>query len=90
MLPVLFMKQFIESMNLIAYDMEEMNNGCKKALTFIREINEISQINIDFISNIGLSIRQQMDFAGQLEKEAVVLQKNMNELESAITTFRLE
>ncbi len=84
------MKQFIESMNLIAYDMEEMNNGCKKALTFIREINEISQINIDFISNIGLSIRQQMDFAGQLEKEAVVLQKNMNELESAITTFRLE
>ncbi|NBH24308.1 hypothetical protein D3Z60_00525 [Lachnospiraceae bacterium] len=86
----MFMKQFIESMNLIAYDMEEMNNGCKKALTFIREINEISQINIDFISNIGLSIRQQMDFAGQLEKEAVVLQKNMNELESAITTFRLE
>ena len=84
------MKQFIESMNLIAYDMEEMNNGCKKALTFIREINEISQINIDFISNIGLSIRQKMDFAGQLEKEAVVLQKNMNELESAITTFRLE
>ena len=84
------MKQFIESMNLIAYDMEEMNNGCKKALTFIREINEISQINIDFISNIGLSIRQQVDFAGQLEKEAVVLQKNMNELESAITTFRLE
>lgn len=84
------MKQFIESMNLIAYDMEEMNNGCKKALTFIREINEISQINIDFISNIGLSIRQQMDFAGQLEKEAVVLQKNMDELESAITTFRLE
>ena len=84
------MKQFIESMNLIAYDMEEMNNGCKKALTFIREINEISQINIDFISNIGLSIRQQMDFAGQLEKVSVVLQKNMNELESAITTFRLE
>ena len=84
------MKQFIESMNLIAYDMEEMNNGCKKALTFIREINEISQINIDFISNIGLSIRQQRDFAGQLEKEAVVLQKNMNELESAITAFRLE
>lgn len=86
----LFMKQFIESMNLIAYDMEEMNNGRKKALTSIREINEISQINIDFISNIGLSIRQQMDFAGQLEKEAVVLQKNMDELESAITTFRLE
>ncbi|MCI8571885.1 MAG: hypothetical protein HFI43_10845 [Lachnospiraceae bacterium] len=84
------MKQFIESMNLIAYDMEEMNNGRKKALTSIREINEISQINIDFISNIGLSIRQQMDFAGQLEKEAVVLQKNMDELESAITTFRLE
>lgn len=86
----LFMKQFIESMNLIAYDMEEMNNGRKKALTSIREINEISQINIEFISNIGLSIRQQMAFAGQLEKEAVVLQKNMEELESAITTFRLE
>ena len=86
----LFMKQFIESMNLIAYDMEEMNNGRKKALTSIREINEISQINIDFISNISLSIRQQTEFAGQLEKEAIVLQKNMEELESAVTTFRLE
>lgn len=85
-----FMKQFIENMDMIAGDMEEMNNGRRKALTSIREINEISQANMDFIANISASIRQQMDFAGHLGEEAMALQKNMEELESAITTFRLE
>lgn len=85
-----FMKQFIENMEIIASDMENMNEDRKKALSSIREINDISQNNIDFISNISASIEQQMAFATQLSEEAVVLQKNMEELESAITTFRVE
>lgn len=85
-----FMKRFIENMETISADMENMNNDRKKALSSIREINEISQNNIDFISNISASIEQQLAFATQLSEEAVVLQKNMEELESAITTFRVE
>ena len=85
-----FMKRFIENMEIIASDMENMNDDRKKALSSIREINDISQTNIDFIANISASIEQQMAFATQLSEEAVVLQKNMEELESAITTFRVE
>ena len=85
-----FMKRFIENMEMISSDMENMNNDRKKALSSIREINEISQNNIDFITNISASIEQQLAFATQLSEEAIVLQKNMKELESAITTFRVE
>ncbi len=85
-----FMKRFIENMEMISRDMENMNNDRKKALSSIREINEISQNNIDFITNISASIEQQLAFATQLSEEAIVLQKNMEELESAITTFRVE
>lgn len=85
-----FMKHFIKNMEIIASDMENMNDDRKKALSSIREINDISQNNIDFISNISASIEQQMAFADQLSEEAVVLQKNMEELEGAITTFRVE
>lgn len=85
-----FMKRFIENMEIIAADMENMNDDRKKALSSIREINEISQNNIDFISNINGSIKQQMTLAAQLSREASALQKNMEELESAITTFRVE
>lgn len=85
-----FMKRFIENMEMISADMENMNNDRKKALSSIREINEISQNNTDFISNISASIEQQLAFATQLSEEAVILQKNMEELESAITTFKVE
>lgn len=85
-----FMKQFIESMEMIASDMEDMNTDRKQALTSMREINEISSKNIDFITNISASIEQQMAFAKKLSEEAVVLQQNMEELEGAITTFKLE
>lgn len=85
-----FMKHFIENMEMISADMNNMNSDRKKALSSIREINEISQNNIDFINNISASIEQQLAFATQLSEEAVGLQKNMEELESAITTFRLE
>ncbi len=85
-----FMKQFIESLEMIASDMEEMNGDRKQALTSMREINEISSQNIEFITNISTSIEQQMAFARKLSEEAVVLQQNMEELEGAITTFRLE
>lgn len=85
-----FMKRFIENMEMISRDMENMNNDRKKALSSIREINDISQNNIDFITNISASIEQQLAFATQLSEEAIVLQKNMEELESAITTFRVE
>lgn len=85
-----FMKHFIENMEMISRDMENMNNDRKKALSSIREINEISQNNIDFITNISASIEQQLAFATQLSEEAIVLQKNMEELEGAITTFRVE
>ncbi len=85
-----FMKQFIESLEMIASDMEEMNGDRKQALTSMREINEISSQNIEFIANISTSIEQQMAFAKKLSEEAVVLQQNMEELEGAITTFRLE
>lgn len=85
-----FMKHFIENMEMISRDMENMNNDRKKALSSIREINDISQNNIDFITNISASIEQQLAFATQLSEEAIVLQKNMEELEGAITTFRVE
>ncbi len=85
-----FMKRFIENMEIIALDMENMNDDRKKALSSIREIDEISQNSIDFISNINSSIKNQMASAAQLSREALALQKNMEELESAITTFRVE
>lgn len=85
-----FIKQFVENMEMISLDMKEMNDGRKKALTSIYEMNEISQANFDLITNISVSIEQQMAAASQLSKEAVALQKNMEELEGAIATFRLE
>ncbi|MDD6491951.1 MAG: methyl-accepting chemotaxis protein [Firmicutes bacterium] len=85
-----FMKKFIVNMEMISADMENMNNDRKIALSSIREINDISQNNIDFITNISASIEQQMAFANQLSEEAIVLQRNMEELESAVTTFKVE
>ncbi len=85
-----FIKQFIENMEAISLDMEEMNNGRKKALTSIYEMNEISQANFELIANISASIEQETAVANQLSEEAVTLQKNMEELEKAIATFRLE
>lgn len=85
-----FMTHFIENMEMISCGMENMNDDRKKALSSVREINEISQNNIDFITNISASIKQQLAFAVQLSEEAVVLQKNMEELERAVATFRVE
>ena len=85
-----FMHQFIQSLEVISTDMEEMNADRKRALASMREINDISNQNIEFVSNITASVEQQMDFAKKLSEEAVILQQNMEELEEAISTFRVE
>ena len=85
-----FMQQFIQSLEVISTDMEEMNADRKRALASMREINDISNQNIEFVSNITASVEQQMDFAKKLSEEAVILQQNMEELEEAISTFRVE
>lgn len=85
-----FMQEFIKSLEMIASDMEEMNGDRKRALESMREINDISSQNIEFVTNITTSVEQQMDFAKKLSEEAVILQQNMEELEVAISSFRVE
>ena len=85
-----FMHQFIQSMERIAADMEQMNLGRKEALTSIREIGGISKENVDYITNISASVQEQLASVKQMSEEAMVLQQHMCELENAITSFRLE
>lgn len=85
-----FINRFISNMESIVSDMEEMNVGRKQALQSMREINDISQGNVDFIANINSSLERQIETVQNLSSEAEMLRKHMAELEQSVAIFRVE
>lgn len=85
-----FMENFMSHIDEVATEISDMNIERRQTLSSMVDIHSISEKNMEYISNIGVSIGNQTDAASQLNQEASTMKKNMNDLKLAVETFQLE
>lgn len=84
-----FMEGLLLDMSSVTESVEKMNQERKGALTSIRAISELSENMVSSVNQVSDSLEQQISSAEMLGLEAKSLEKNMQELESAVAEFKL-
>lgn len=84
-----FMEQLTQNMQLVSNDVSEMNLNRKDVLQSIHTISKLSQNTVQAANEVGESLDNQVQSANALEDVSKNLQKNMQELEAAISSFKL-
>lgn len=84
-----FMKRLTQNMQMVNEDVNEMNETRKDVLDSINVISRLSEETVVATQVVGDTLEKQIESTNVLEDEALSLQKNMQELEVAISSFKL-
>lgn len=84
-----FMEQLTQNMQLVNNDVSEMNLNREDVLSSIHAISKLSENTVQAANTVGESLGNQVQSVNALEDVSRNLQKNMQELENAISSFKL-
>ncbi len=85
-----FLKSTTDEMERLAVQVEGMNNERGITLASIRSISELSEELVHFSEQMKESLHLQVDAAGALTHQADRLKENMEILEKAVRSFKVE
>lgn len=83
------MESLVESMESVSKEMEAMNQDRYDTLKSIKRIGESSENTVKAANEVSQYLANQMASADGLKKETALLQESMDQLEEAISTFKL-
>lgn len=83
------MNNLVTSMQSVSKDVDQMNLGRYETVEAIRGIGESSQHTVQAADEVNRFLEKQIESAESLQNETVKMQKNMEQLEEAIQTFKL-
>lgn len=84
-----FMEGLVHNMEMVNKDVNEMNETRKDVLDSINVISRLSEETVAATQVVGDALEKQIESTNVLENEAMNLQKNMQELDVAISSFKL-
>ncbi|MBO5473276.1 MAG: hypothetical protein J6A08_05770 [Lachnospiraceae bacterium] len=84
-----FVDQFIQNISIVAASTKEMDSERKQVLSSMQNIQQLSQYSVASAEAVKVSLDTQIEASKELSRSEEELNRHMQELEEAISSFRI-